>query len=227
MTTMELTRSAETMTGDRVPDTKLEVVVVPVSDVDRAKRFYQQLGWRLDADFVDGDSFHLVQMTPPGSPCSVIFGKNATPAAPGSAQGLYLVVSDIEEAREALVRRGVAVSPVFHGGDGAYEGSDPAFLFGRHRKPGPDPERRTYRSYASFEDPDGNGWLLQEVTDRLPGRISAAETSFASVNDLAQALRRAAAAHDLHEKRTGGDHSQSWPDWYAEFLVAEQHGQPS
>jgi catechol 2,3-dioxygenase-like lactoylglutathione lyase family enzyme len=225
MTSIELTRAADTGAGDRPLDAKLEVVVLPVSDVERAKSFYQQLGWRLDADFVDGESFHLVQLTPPGSPCSVIFGKNATPAAPGSAQGLYLVVSDIEEARDALAGRGIDVSEVFHGAEGVYEGSDEAFLFGHHRQAGPDPERRSYRSYASFRDPDGNGWLLQEVTARLPGRISVSETSFASPQELARALRRAAAAHDSHEKHTGGDHSQSWPDWYAEFLVTEQHGE--
>lgn len=223
MTTTLMTRSDRKASSTIMPDTKLEVVVIPVADVVRSKQFYEQLDWRVDADFVDGDHFHLVQLTPPGSSCSVIFGKNATPAEPGSAQGLYLVVSDIEQARAEMLRRGVAVSEIFHGEDGAYVGHDEPFLFGSCRAAGPDPERRTYRSYASFKDPDGNGWLLQEVTSRLPGRISDSGTTFASVSDLANALRRAAAAHNAHEERVGGDHSHSWPEWYADFLVSEQH----
>jgi catechol 2,3-dioxygenase-like lactoylglutathione lyase family enzyme len=203
-------------------DMKLEVIVIPVSDVDRAKEFFATLGWRLDADFAAADDWRAIQFTPPGSGCSVIFGKNVTAAAPGSAQGLYLTVSDIGAAREELLRRGVAVSEVFHGGS-AYAGMDEPYLFGRLRVSGPDPEHRSYRSLASFSDPDGNGWLLQEVTARLPGRIDAGATTFASVNDLASALRRAEAAHGQHEKRTG-QHDANWPDWYAEYMAAEQAG---
>jgi catechol 2,3-dioxygenase-like lactoylglutathione lyase family enzyme len=203
-------------------DTKLEVVVIPVSDVDRAKEFYTKLGWRLDADFAHGDNWRVIQFTPPGSGCSVIFGKNVTAAPPGSAQGLYLIVSDIEAARGELLRRGVEVSEVFHATD-MYDGPDEPYLFGRRRVSGADPEHRSYRSYASFRDPDGNGWLFQEVTTRLPGRIDSATTSFASANDLATALRRAEAAHGLHEKRTGQPDA-NWPDWYAAYMVAEQTG---
>jgi catechol 2,3-dioxygenase-like lactoylglutathione lyase family enzyme len=205
-------------------DMKLEVIVIPVSDVDRAKEFYRRLGWRLDAEFAGGDDFRVIQFTPPGSGASVIFGKNVTSAAPGSAQGLYLIVSDIEAARQELLRRGVEVSVVFHGANGVYAGTDEPYLFGRHRAGGPDPERGSYRSFASFRDPDGNGWLLQEVTTRLPGRIDAAATTFASTADLASALRRAEAAHAEHEKRTG-QRDANWPDWYAAYMVAEQTGE--
>jgi catechol 2,3-dioxygenase-like lactoylglutathione lyase family enzyme len=208
----------------RTTDMKLEVIVIPVSDVDRAKRFYGGLGWRLDADFASGGDWRAVQFTPPGSGASVIFGKNLTAAAPGSAQGLYLVVSDIGAARQELLRRGVEVSETFHGADDAYTGADEPYLFGSSRVSGPDPERRSYRSHASFSDPDGNGWLLQEVTERLPGRVEA-DTAFASAADLAAALRRAAAAHGEHEKRTG-EHDVDWPDWYAEYIVNEQAGKP-
>jgi len=190
--------------------TKLEVVVIPVSDVDRAKEFYARLGWRLDADFANGDAFRLVQFTPPGSSCSIHFGKGVTPAAPGSASGLYLIVSDIEAARAELVARGVNVSEVFHRGAGG-------------RVSGRDPEHRTYNSFASFADPDGNGWLLQEVTTRLPGRIDPGAISFGSTGDLAHALRRAALAHGEHEKRVGTADA-SWPAWYAAYMVAEQTG---
>jgi catechol 2,3-dioxygenase-like lactoylglutathione lyase family enzyme len=203
-------------------DMKLEIVVIPVSDVDRAKEFYGRLGWRLDADFAT-DNFRVIQFTPPGSACSVIFGKNVTGAAPGSAQGLYLIVSDLAAARNELIGRGVKVSDVFHN-EGVYVGSDEPYLFGRVRVSGPDPEHRSYRSFASFSDPDGNGWLFQELTTRLPGRIDSAATSFASTNDLASALRRAAAAHGEHEKRTGGQRDENWPDWYAEYMVNEQSG---
>src|ERR1700738_1631848 len=154
----------------RTVDLKLEVVVIPVSDVERAKRFYGDLGWRLDADFAAGDDFRVIQFTPPGSGCSVIFGKNVTAAAPGSAQGLYLIVSDVEAARNDLLGRGVEISEVFHDAAGAYTGSDEPYLFGRVRVSGPDPEHRSYRSFASFSDPDGNGWLFQELTHRAPGR---------------------------------------------------------
>ena len=148
-------------------DMKFEVVVIPVSDVDRAKEFYGRLGWRLDADYDNGDDFRVIQFTPPGSGCSVIFGKNVTAAAPGSAQGLYLIVSDIEAARDELVAHGVDASEVFHDAGGVYAGTDQPYLFGRLRVSGPDPEHRSYRSFVSFSDPDGNGWLLQEVTTRL------------------------------------------------------------
>jgi catechol 2,3-dioxygenase-like lactoylglutathione lyase family enzyme len=204
-------------------DMKLEVVIIPVSDVDRSKEFYSNLGWRLDADFTAGDDWRGVQFTPPGSGCSVIFGKNVTKAAPGSAQGLYLVVSDIESTRDELLRRGVKVSEVFHGSD-VHSGSDEPYLFGRLRLSGPDPAHGSYRSFVSFQDPDGNGWLLQELTARLPGRIDSASTNFATVSDLANALRRAEAAHGQHEKRMGGQRDENWPDWYAEYMAAEQSG---
>ena len=177
-----------------------------------------------DADFAAGDDWRAVQFTPPGSGCSVIFGKNVTPAAPGSAQGLYLIVSDIEAARDELLRRGVEASQVFHGGGSVYDGPDEPYLFGRLRVSGPDPEHRSYRSLVSFSDPDGNGWLLQEVTTRLAGRIDSGTTTFASASDLASALRRAEAAHGEHEKRTG-QRDANWPDWYAAYMVAEQAGE--
>ncbi len=203
--------------------TKLEVIVIPVSDVDRAKEFYGRLGWRLDADFASGEDFRVIQFTPPGSGCSIIFGRNVTAAAPGSAQGLYLIVSDIEAAREDLVGRGVKASEVFHGAGNVYAGTDEPFLFGRKRVIGRDPEHGSYRSFASFSDPDGNGWLFQEITTRLLGRIDPATTTFASANDLANAMRRAAAAHGEHEKRIGKADA-NWPDWYAEYMVREQAG---
>jgi catechol 2,3-dioxygenase-like lactoylglutathione lyase family enzyme len=201
---------------------KFEIVVIPVSDVDRAKQFYAKLGWRLDADYDNGKDFRIIQFTPPGSGCSVIFGRNVTPAAPGSAQGLYLIVSDIQAARKELLDRGVQISEVFHN-EGVYAGTDEPFLFGRIRVSGPDPEHRSYRSFASFGDPDGNGWLFQEITARLAGRIEPAATTFASANDLASAMRRASAAHGEHEKRIGAD-DPNWPDWYAAYMVAEQAG---
>jgi len=205
-------------------DLKLEIVVIPVSNVDRAKEFYARLGWRLDADFASGDDFRVIQFTPPGSGASVIFGKNVTAAAAGSAQGLYMIVSDIEAARNELLGRGVAISEVFHDGGGRYDGADEPYLFGRFRVNGPDPEHRSYRSFASFSDPDGNGWLLQEVTVRLPGRVAADDTTFTSSTELAAALRRAEAAHGEHEKRTGGQRDANWPAWYADYIVAEQAG---
>jgi catechol 2,3-dioxygenase-like lactoylglutathione lyase family enzyme len=203
-------------------DMKFEIVVIPVSDASRAKEFYSKLGWRLDADFDDGKGYRVIQFTPPGSGCSVIFGKNVTPAAPGSAQGLYLIVSDIAAARKALLERGIQISEVFHNA-GVYAGTDETYLFGSVRVSGPDIEHRSYRSFASFKDPDGNGWLFQEITQRLPGRIDSAATSFASANDLANAMRRAEAAHGEHEKRTG-ERDANWPDWYAKYMVAEQAG---
>ena len=204
-------------------DMKFEIAVIPVSDVDRAKAFYANLGWRLDADYASGDDFRVIQFTPPGSSASVIFGKNVTAAAPGSAQGLYLIVSDIAATRKQLLDRGVKVSEVFHDAGGVYAGADEPYLFGRKRIGGEDPEHRSYRSFASFSDPDGNGWLFQEVTTRLPGRIDPATTIFASASDLASALRRAEAAHGQHEKRTG-QRDANWPDWYAAYMVAEQAG---
>ena len=197
----------------RTVDLRLEVIVLPVADVERAKRFYGSLGWRLDADISVGDSFRVVQFTPPGSPASIHFGKGLTSAAPGSAQRTYLVVSDIDEARTHLIARGVAVSEVFHN---TAQGA----------RSGPDPQRRTYGSLATFADPDGNTWLLQEITARLPGRVDADATSFASSADLAAALRRAATAHGEHEKRTGKHDADGWPDWYAEYMVSEQSGKP-
>ena len=211
------TRTKDAATDARVGqvDMKLEVVTIPVSDVDRAKRFYESLGWRLDADFTQGDD-RAIQFTPPGSPCSVHFGRNVTSVAPGSAQSLWLVVSDIQAARDELVRRGVEVSEVFH--FAGWNRIDPA-----GRVSGPAPDRHSYASFVSFSDPDGNGWLVQEVTTRLPGRVDSAETSFASAGDLAAALRRAEAAHGRHEKRTG-QRDEDWPTWYAEYMMAEQAG---
>ena len=205
-------------------DMKLEIVVIPVSDLDRAKAFYEKLGWRLDADFASGDDFRVMQFTPPGSACSVIFGKNVTAAQPGSAKGLYLIVSDIEAARDELRNRGVEISEVFHDNAGVYAGPDEPYLFGRSRVNGRDPEKRSYRSFASFKDPDGNGWLLQEITTRLPGRIDRAATTFASASDLAAAFRRTEAAHGELEKRMGGQRDANWPEWYAEYMIAEQAG---
>ena len=205
-------------------DMKFEVVVIPVSDVDRAKEFYQRLGWRLDADYDSGKDFRVIQFTPPGSSCSIIFGKNVTAAAPGSAQGLYLIVNDVEAARKNLLDRGVEIGEVFHDAAGVYAGTDQPYLFGRARVNGPDPKHSSYRSFASFSDPDGNGWLFQEITTRQPGRVDLAATTYASANDLANAMRRASAAHGEHEKRIGKADA-NWPDWYAEYMVREQAGQ--
>lgn len=193
-------------------DMRLEVQLMPVSDVDRAKEFYTKLGWRLDADIVAGNDFRVVQFTPPGSASSVSFGKGLTTAAPGSIRG-GLIVSDIEAAHKDLVARGINASEVFHGSP-----FNPA-----RRISGPDPERRSYESYVSFEDPDGNIWIVQEVTVRAPGRIDSAATTFGSSNDLASAMRRAAAAHDKSEKRSGAA-DPNWPDWYAKYMAAEQAG---
>ena len=193
-------------------DTKFEVALIPVSDVDQAKEFYTRLGWRLDDDLVTGDDFRVVQLTPPGSGCSISFGKGVTTAAPGSFRG-GLIVSNIEAAHQELVASGVNASEVFHGSPFSPAG----------RISGPDPEHQSYRSYVSFEDPDGNAWIVQEVTRRLPGRIDPATTTFASANDLASAMRRAAAAHGEHEKRNG-QRDANWPDWYAAYMAAEQAG---
>ena len=203
-------------TAGRV-DMKLEVVVIPVSDVNRAAEFYRRLGWRVDADLVNGDS-RVLQFTPPGSPSSIIFGTGVTPSAPGTAQFLHLVVSDIEAARQELVGRGVDASEVFHDAGGGYNRFDPNV-----RASGPDPERRTYASFVTFNDPDGNGWVLQEITTRFPGRVTADGTTFASATDLASAMRRASVAHGEHEARTG-EADENWPEWYAAYMVAEQAG---
>ena len=224
------TMNAEAQTNDTTRsakvagvDTKFEIVVIPVSDIDRAKDFYAKLGWRLDADYDNGSDFRVIQFTPPGSSCSVIFGRNVTGATPGSAQGLYLIVSDITAAREEYLAHGARVSEIFHG-EGVYSGPDEPYLFGRVRVPGPDPERRSYRSFASFKAPDGNGWIFQEITTRLPGRV-VGDTTFSSASDLASALRRAAAAHGEHEKRNGGQRDENWPDWYADYMVRVQSGE--
>ncbi|MGZ3699594.1 MAG: VOC family protein [Bdellovibrionota bacterium] len=193
-------------------DLKLEVVVIPVADVDRAKNFYVGLGWRLDGDFVFSETSRAVQVTPPGSRCSVVFGKGVTSAAPGSVPGFYLVVSDIEAARADLTKRGAQVSEPFHGGDNG------------ERIVGMDPKRRSYFTFASFSDPDGNTWLLQEIKERLPGRVDPSETAFASQSELASALRRAEAAHGVHEKQLG-HRDENWPEWYAQYMIEEQTGE--
>jgi catechol 2,3-dioxygenase-like lactoylglutathione lyase family enzyme len=206
------------VTGARV-DMKFEAVVIPVSDVDRAKQFYGRLGWRLDADFPFDNGFRVVQFTPPGSGCSVQFGTKITPSVPGSAHGLYLIVSDIEAARNELIACGVEASEVFHSGTpGAQFQPDSSGRVG-----GRAPDHASYSSFVTFSDPDGNGWLLQEVTTRLPGRV-AGETKYASAADLSQALRRAEAAHGRHEARTG-QADLNWPDWYAEYMLREQAGE--
>ncbi|MEZ2144113.1 VOC family protein [Bradyrhizobium sp. DN5] len=226
MATIEIVRDVATKPStSRNLDLKLEVVVIPVSDVDRAKAFYTRLGWRLDADFASGSEWRVIQFTPPGSACSVIFGRNVTAAAPGSARGLYLIVSDLEAARQDLLDRGIAVSEPFHGAGDVHAGPDEPYLFGSARVSGADPKRGSYSSFASFSDPDGNGWLFQEVTTRLPGRITADGTTFASQSDLAAALRRASVAHGEHETRIGG-HDENWADWYADYIVREQAGLP-
>jgi catechol 2,3-dioxygenase-like lactoylglutathione lyase family enzyme len=191
---------------------KLEVITIPVSDVDRAKRFYGGLGWRLDADIAANNAFRIVQFTPRDSPCSIQFGTGLTTAVPGSARRVYLVVADINAARLELISHGVGVGEVFHGG-------------GTHGpQSGPDPTHASYASFASFSDPDGNGWLLQEVTVRLPGRVEVGETTFRSSSELAGALRRAEAAHGQHEKRIG-HRDDNWADWYADYIILEQAGE--
>jgi catechol 2,3-dioxygenase-like lactoylglutathione lyase family enzyme len=188
-------------------DMKLEVVVIPVSDVERAEQFYRRLGWRQD---VTPPGSGVFQFTPHGSACSIQFGGNLTSAVPGSVQRTYLIVSDIEATRNALIEAGIDVSEIFHLGPNGFVG-------------GPDPDHGTYRSLATFSDPDGNSWLLQEITTRLPGRVDTGVTSYGSATDLASALRRAEAAHGEHEKRTG-QRDANWPDWYAQYMAAEQAG---
>ena len=208
----ELTTSANATTVDM----KLEVVIIPVSDVDRAKEFYARLGWRLDGDFTAGTDWRGVQFTPPGSGCSVIFGKNVTAAAAGSARGLYLAVSNIESARKELLRRGVEVSEVFHGSN-VHTGSDEPYLFGRLRSSGPYPAHASYSSFASFHDPDGNGWLLQEVTTRLPGR----GVSNFDVATMTELLRETEEQHGKYEPTAPKHH---WSGWYSAYIVARQNG---
>jgi catechol 2,3-dioxygenase-like lactoylglutathione lyase family enzyme len=221
---MSITEStSETASEIRKPsrtDMKLEIVVIPVSDVDRAKRFYDNLGWRLDIDFSKDEAFRVVQFTPPGSGCSVIFGRGITLAVPGTVRGLYLIVSDIEIARADLVNRGVAVREIFHDAGGVFHHASQ-----ESQVSGPAAGRRSYGSYASFDDPDGNGWFLQEVTARLPGHVDANQTIFTSANELSMVLRRAAAAHAGHEKRIGR-RDAGWYDWYAEYIFREQTGKP-
>jgi catechol 2,3-dioxygenase-like lactoylglutathione lyase family enzyme len=188
-------------------DMKLEVVVIPVADTDRAQKFYSSLGWRQD---VTPPGSGIFQFTPPGSGCSVQFGAGRTSAAPGSAQGLWLIVSDIQGALDKLTAAGAKADEVFHfGATGKVSGVDPG--------------RNSYNSFAAFRDPDGNQWLFQEITTRLPGRIDSKETSFGSASDLAAAMRRAEKAHGEHEKRTG-KRDEQWADWYAEYMAAEQSG---
>jgi len=219
MSTTEVRSDADATSSMAMVDMKLEVIVIPVSDVDRAREFYAHLGWRFDGEFVDDEGSRSVQLTPPGSGCSVQFGTNVTPAAPGTAQAMHLVVADIEAAREQLVAHGVDASEVYHCATGyacRYPGHA-GRVSGRH------PDRGTYGSFVSFDDPDGNGWVLQEVTARFPGRVEG-DTTYVSAGDLAQALRRAAAAHGEHEARTG-QADANWPDWYAEYMVRELAGE--
>ncbi|MGH1565183.1 VOC family protein [Mumia sp. DW29H23] len=196
---------------------KIEVVVLPVADVDRAKAFYEGLGWRLDIDLSPEPAFRVVEFTPPGSPTAIIFGTGVTDAVPGSTRDLMVVVSDIEAARADLVERGITVSEVFHDAGGVFHHAGT-----EKRVPGLAPERRSYGSFVSFADPDGNTWIVQEVTQRIPGRT--VWTTFDDAAALAQALRRAAAAHGEHEARTGKEDPE-WPDWYADYMVREQAGQ--
>ena len=208
--TAVLTDSGLKTPPSRVIDMKLEVVVIPVADIEQSKRFYGALGWRLDADIVRG-AFRIVQFTPPGSSCSIQFGTGVTASAAGCTQSVYLVVPDIESARAELIARGVDASEVFHRGGP------------KDRLSGPDPARASYASFVSFSDPDGNSWLVQEVTARLPGRVNTDVTTFNSPAELTDALRRAEAAHGEHEKRTG-ERDANWADWYAEYIVREQAG---
>ena len=200
-------------------DMKLEVVVVPVSNVDRAKEFYKALGWREDADFAPAPDYRVVQVTPPGSDSSVILGSGITSAAPGSAEGLILAVTDIEAARQDLADHGADVSEVFHPADGVFIHAN-----GAVRASGPAPDRSSYGSYLSFTDPDGNGWFVQEVTTRRPGRVSPGRAAYDSTADLAEAMRRAEAAHGKHEAELG-QRDDNWPDWYAQYMVDERQAQ--
>ncbi len=209
-----------TAPGPAKVEMNLEVVVIPVSDVDRAKEFYGKLGWRLDADFKFDNGFRVVQFTPPGSGCSVQFGARISSTPPGSARGTYLVVADINAARNELAARGIEISEVFHAVSPGAQ-FQPAGDSGRVS--GPAPDHASYSSFATLSDPDGNSWLLQEITARLPGRIEAGATTYATPNDLADALRRAEAAHSQHEALMGQS-DKDWPEWYAKFMGSEQHG---
>jgi catechol 2,3-dioxygenase-like lactoylglutathione lyase family enzyme len=220
MTDVQQRSEDQATTAPPVVDMRLEVIVIPVADAERAKEFYTRLGWRADADLTVSEDFRVLQFTPPGSGSSIIFGTGVSSAAPGSAQGLHLVVSGVEAARAALVERGIEVGEVFHDKGGIFHHAGD-----RDREAGPDPQRRSYGSFASFEDPDGNGWVMQEITTRLPGRLDPAMTGFSSVGDLSLALQRAATAHGEHEARTGEADAQ-WPDWYAQYMVSEQAGEP-
>ena len=197
---------------------KLEVIIIPVSDVDRAKAFYQKAGFRFDIDYAANEKFRVLQFTPPGSGASIIFGKGITNQS-GAADCLVLAVDDINAVRNDLFSRGIGVSEPFHYAAGPFNNS-----VENPRINGRDPEGRSYYSFASFEDPDGNEWILQEITTRLAGRIDSGLTTFGSGNDLASALRRAEAAHGEHEKRTGGGRDANWPEWYASYIIAEQAG---
>ncbi|HXZ08332.1 MAG TPA: VOC family protein [Paraburkholderia sp.] len=199
-------------------DMKFEVVVIPVSDVDRAKQFYASLGWRLDRDFAKDEEFRVVHYTPPGSQCSILFGTGVTTQEPGSARGLHLIVSDIKATQAALVALGIDISEVFHDIGGVFHHAGTV-----GRVAGPHPEGRSYGSFAAFSDPDGNEWVFQEVTKRHPGRINEHARTFNSSTELAGALRRAAAAHGEHEERLG-QHDENWPQWYADYLFREQDG---
>jgi predicted enzyme related to lactoylglutathione lyase len=201
-------------------DMKFEIVVIPVSDVDRAKSFYAALGWRLDIDFATSKQYRVVQFTPPGSACSIIFGNGVTPTAPGSVKGLYLIVSDIEGARTDLIDRGVKVSEPFYDAGGIFHHLDgEGVVAGLH------PQRKSYGTYLSFSDPDGNGWFMQEVTERLPGHELSSDVEFDSSTELARALQRAAAAHGEHERKIGKK-DIDWADWYADYISSEQAGKP-
>jgi catechol 2,3-dioxygenase-like lactoylglutathione lyase family enzyme len=218
MSVQDKSEPAADTAGRETTELQLEVVVIPVSDVDRAKDFYTRLGWRLDADFADGEGFRIIQFTPHGSACSIQFGSKITSAPPGSATNIYLVVSDVQAARDAIAALGITVSEVFH------EESLGDRFNAEARVPGAAPDGATYGSFAAFSDPDGNTWLLQQITTRLPGRVDPVATSFGSATDLSKALQRAAAAHGEHEARIGRA-DPDWPDWYAEYMVSEQAGE--
>jgi catechol 2,3-dioxygenase-like lactoylglutathione lyase family enzyme len=209
--TMSSPQVSNQATDTATLETKLEVFVIPVSDVDRAKRFYTNLGWRLDADFATGDSWRVVQVTPPGSPCSILFGKGITTVAPGSAQGMLLIVSDVAAARAELVGHDVDVSEVFHFDAGGLH------VVGKNgRVPGPQPDGRSYSTFASFSDPDGNGWLLQEIKTRLPGRGTSLD-----IESMTELLREAEQHHGAYEASAPKHH---WSDWYAAYIVARGRG---
>ena len=214
MTSQTIPTTTSTGTATKPVDLKLEVVVLPVSDAERSKGFYESLGWRLDADFVLSETSRILQFTPPSSDASIIFGTGVSSAPRGSVGGLLLAVADIDAAHADLVARGVDVSEVFHGVDAVFGSAE--------RQAGADPDHGAYQSFVSFSDPAGNGWLLQEVRSRPPGRVTGA--SSARVGDLAEALQRAAEAHREHEARNGGEYDHAWPDWYAVYMVAEQAG---